>query len=140
MFRVLQQKARIKFAVVVLQKNRLNKKQQKLCGFYHFKQYSHIPSCPFVHLQWTEKLLPQEGKVIPGFGHAVLRYATEKGVDTDRLESLVLQSGCVRDCEGLIFIYIYIHITYLLCVFCFEHKVSFAKDTATFLISLEVNT
>ena len=98
---------------------------------------------PFVHLQWTEKLLPQEGKVIPGFGHAVLRYATEKGVDTDRLESLVLQSGCVRDCEGLIFIYIYIfffHITYLLCVFCFEHKVSFPKDTATFLISLEVNT
>ena len=70
----------------------------------------------------------------------MLRYATEKGVDTDRLESLVLQSGCVRDCEGLIFIYIYIHITYLLCVFCFEHKVSFAKDTATFLISLEVNT
>lgn len=64
---------------------------------------------PFVHLQWTEKLLPQEGKVIPGFGHAVLRYATEKGVDTDRLESLVLQSGCVTDCEGLIFIYIYIY-------------------------------
>lgn len=128
--------------MVVLQKNRLNNKKQNLCGFYHFKQYSHIPPCPFVQLQSTEKLLPQEGKVIPGFGHAVLRYATEKGVDTDRLESLVLQSGCVRDCEGLILIYmyIYIHITYLLCVFCFEHKVSFAKDTATFLIRLEVNT
>lgn len=116
MFRVLQQKARIKFAVVVLQKNRLNKKQQKLCGFYHFKQYSHILIMSLCSPPMDREASSAGRQSHPGLWSCSVALRDWEGCRYRQVGKFGLT---IRMCEGLwrLDIHIYIYISLICCVF-----------------------